>query len=117
MSAAEQRRQWAQGILSRATGDVPEYMSDEWVDLPDGPEKVAAVVRAAECWAVDCELRDLEQLVFLNGLRHAHKRDEDAAFVARGSDHKQQWTGRGFRPSPSVENDVRAGWGEWVQAG
>lgn len=113
MSAAEQRRQWARGMVSRAAGVVPDYLSDEWVALPDGPEKVAAVVRAAECWAVDCELRDLEFLI----LRHAHKRAEDSAFVARGADHAQQWTGRGFRRSDAVEGDVESGWVEWVKVG
>ncbi len=59
--AREHRRGWALPLIRRGrdVGDVPSYGSPEWCRLPhNDPRRIAAVVIAAECWAVDGD--DLE---------------------------------------------------------
>jgi hypothetical protein len=42
---------WAQALIARATGPIPDYGSAEWERLPDSdPHKVAACVIASEAW-------------------------------------------------------------------
>lgn len=42
---------WAEALIDRATGTIPEYGSPEFEALPDNdPRKVASCVRAAEAW-------------------------------------------------------------------
>ncbi len=53
---------WARALIDRASGLLPSYGSPEWDALPDGPEKVAATVVAAEAWRTywdpaECALR------------------------------------------------------------
>jgi hypothetical protein len=62
---------------------APVYGSPEWLALPEGsPAKVAAVVRAAECWARDGdELEDRLRSEVL-ALSRANKLAEDAEYVA-----------------------------------
>ena len=51
---AAYRRRWAYALVRKAKVPPPTYGSPEWHDLPEGsPEKIAAVVVAAECWALD----------------------------------------------------------------
>lgn len=51
---AQARRRWARSLIRRATSPAPTYGSAAWLALPEGsPEKIKAVVVAAECWAVD----------------------------------------------------------------
>lgn len=52
MSPIEQRRAWAYALISRCQTPPAAYGSEAWLALPDGPEKVAAVVIAAEAWAL-----------------------------------------------------------------
>jgi hypothetical protein len=99
VSPAEQRRAWAYALISRAATPPPAYGSVEWLALPDGPERVAAVILAAEKFALDWE---------------AQKAAEDAAFADRRSLHKTSWTGREFRPDPAIASDVDREWREWV---
>jgi len=54
IAAASRRRRWAYSLIGKAASPRPSYGSQAWLDLPEGSaEKVAAVVVAAECWAVD----------------------------------------------------------------
>ncbi|MEJ7689031.1 MAG: hypothetical protein WKF76_00565 [Nocardioidaceae bacterium] len=53
--------------------------------------KVAAVVRAAECWGV--ELDDLPDRLWheLDERRRAEKAEDDAAYLARAAAHRRDW--------------------------
>ena len=107
--AHDRRREWALAMMQRAHGPIVAYGSPEWLALPDGPEKVAAVVRAAECWVLDGELtRDR--------LYAEQKSAEDRAFVAAREAHRAAWDGRRgcFRPDPAIAAEVEQEWREWV---
>jgi PHD/YefM family antitoxin component YafN of YafNO toxin-antitoxin module len=114
VSPAEQRRAWAYAMISRCHKPPAKYGSAEWLALPDGPEKVAAVVLAAEAWAIDGDtlLERLEAEVLFE--REAFKMTEDAAYLARAEAHRQEWTGAGFRPDPTIAADIDREWREWV---
>ncbi len=100
MRADERRRQWAYALISRCAEPPPSYLSAEWLALPDGPKKVAAVVLAAEAFAMEWESR---------------KAAEDVAFRADAEAHRSSWTGRGFRPDPAIEDDIDREWQEWAR--
>ena len=95
--------------MSRANGRPPSYGSPEWLALPDGPEKVAAVVRAAETLVIERELRDKELLSW-------RKAAEDVAWQAARDRHKAAWDAqRGrFRPDPAIAAEVEQDWRAWV---
>jgi hypothetical protein len=99
VTPAEQRRAWAYALISRASTPPPAYGSVEWLALPDGPEKVAAVILAAEKCLLDWE---------------AQKVLEDRTFAEQGADHRRVWTGRGVRPDPHMAADVEREWREWI---
>lgn len=99
VSPAEQRRVWAYALVSRCPAPPPAYGSIEWLALPDGPEKVAAVVLAAEKFAIDWE---------------AQKAAEDAVFRDAIELHKRGWSGTGFRPDPTIAAEIDREWREWV---
>ena len=109
MSADEERRAWALALMSRANGRPPAYGSPEWLALPDGPEKVAAVVRAAETLVIERALRDAE-------IEAWRKAAEDVAWQAARDRHKAAWDAqRGrFRPDPAIATEVEQEWREWV---
>lgn len=70
-------------MIARAPG-APSYGSPEWLALPEGsPAKVAAVVRAAECWAVDGDELEERLRREVLALSRANKRAEDAEYVAQ----------------------------------
>jgi hypothetical protein len=110
VSPAERRRAWAFGYTSRCPSPPPAYGSPEWCALPDGPEKVAAVVIAAEALVIYDELIDME----MESYRLAAKQGEDAAFRARAAAHRESWTGTGFRPDPAISADIDREWREWA---
>lgn len=114
MSAAEERRRWAYGYLSRVSRPGPAYGSPEWLALPEGPEKWASVVRAAECFAIDGDtlLERLEAEVRFE--REAFKATEDAEYLARAAAHRESWTGTGFRASAAIADDIEREWREWA---
>ena len=75
-------------------------MSEEWLALPDGPAKVAAVVRAAECWATDLEAT-LERLrAEQESASLAVKLTEDAEYVEQRDEHRREWSRKSWRPHP-----------------
>lgn len=97
MSPEEQeRRRWAYAYTSRCASPPPAYGSPEWCALPDGPEKVAAVVIAAEALVVYDELRDMA----MESYRLAGKRGEDQEFRQRKAEHRQEWGNKSYRPHP-----------------
>ena len=65
--------------MRKAKVPPPPYGSTDWVALPEGsPEKIAAVVVAAECWAVDGEELPARLAVEIEADRQAeeHRLDE-----------------------------------------
>lgn len=101
MSPAEKRRAWAQQLIDRAGDRPPAYGSPEFLALPDGPAKVAAVVIAAECWAREGD--DLPERLRLEVdlARSASKATEDAEYVARRDQWHQEWGDKSYRPHPA----------------
>jgi hypothetical protein len=92
MSAITARQRWARALMKRAGGRVPPYGSAEWLALPEGDSrKVAAVVRAAECWATDGDNLEERLRVEVEALQAAHKAAEDADYEARRDTHREMW--------------------------
>jgi len=95
------RRRWAYRMLSRCAAPPPVYGSAAWLALPEGSvEKVAAVVRAAECWATDGDHLAENLRVEVEAATVAAKQLEDAAYAARRDAHRAEWAGRDMRPHP-----------------
>lgn len=113
MSGIYRRRAWAYELVSRCVTSPPSYGSPEWLALPDGPEKVAAVVIAAECWALDGDKLEERLAAEVDALREGHKAAEDAAYEARRDAHAADWTGARFRPDPYLAEDLDREWREW----
>ena len=114
VTAAERRREWAYGLISRCHTPPPAYGTPEWLALPEGPEKVAAVVIAAEARAGEGD-NLLERLAAEVAFeREAFKAAEDADYIARRDAHRASWTGNGFRPDPGMTADIDREWREWA---
>ena len=89
---ALQRRRWAHSLIRKAPSPPPRYGSPEWHALPEGSdEKVAAVVVAAECWAIDGDDLGGRLGRQLDDERHAFKRAEDADYQARAAEHREHY--------------------------
>lgn len=99
VTAGERRREWAYAMISRCKTPPPGYGTPEWLALPDGVEKVAAVILAAEKCAIDAE---------------AAKAEEDRLWASQRATHAASWTGRGFRRDPTLEADVEREWRDWL---
>lgn len=88
---AAARSRWANALIRRAP-NPPRYGSREWHLLPEGsPAKVAAVVVAAECWAVDADNAEERLRRQLEAERRAFKHAEDADYQARAEEHRRRW--------------------------
>lgn len=87
----EARRSWAARMIQRCSTRPPAYGSTEWLLMPDGPDKVAAVVIAAECNARhdDDLVENLRTEIELAA--RAHKAAEDDAYLARRDAHRDTW--------------------------
>ena len=92
IAAASRRRRWAYSLIGKAASPRPSYGSQAWLDLPEGSaEKVAAVVVAAECWAVDGDDPEARLHRQLEDERRAFKDAEDADYQARAVEHRARW--------------------------
>ena len=109
------RRAWAKALRDRAQGPVPVYGSPEWVALPDGPEKVAACVAAAERCVYQDEITDLETTATARWLTHLHDLAEQGDWEARQQYHRRSWTGQAFRPDPAIDAEVEAEFDAWAR--
>lgn len=111
------RRRWAHALISRSPAPPPSYGSLEWQRLPEGhPAKVASAVIAAECWARAGDTLAEDLAAELESLRHAHKRLEDAEFVARRDAHRRSWRGGRYHPTEAeVAADMAAREAEWIE--
>ena len=89
LSAA--RHRWARSFIRRCP-DAPPYGSAAWLALPEGDAgKVAAVVRAAECWATDGDNLEANLRAEVEALSAAHKAADDTEYVARRDAHREEW--------------------------
>jgi hypothetical protein len=101
MSAIEARRRWAYRMIQRCQEPPPTYGTREWLALPEGsPERVAAVVVAAENWAREGD--DLEQNLRqeIALARAAHKKVEDEEYVQQHRGHREWWSNSGLLELP-----------------
>lgn len=115
MTPTEQRRAWAYAMVSRCKTPPPAYGSSEWLELPDSSvEKVAAVVIAAESWALEGDFLEQTLRVEIEALQRAHKAADDAEFRDRRDGHREAWTGSGFQPDERIADDIEREWREWV---
>lgn len=88
----EARRVWSSAYIQRGEGRAPRFGSVEWLNLDDSdPFKIAAVVIAAECWASERDNLPATLEAEIDSLRRAHKAAEDAEYVARIAEHREQW--------------------------
>lgn len=96
-------------MIARAPG-APSYGSPEWCALPEGsPAKVAAVVRAAECWAVEGDDLERRLRVEVMALSRANKREEDAEYVGRIQ------AGAGYYDRRPDRAELEAEFWEWIR--
>jgi hypothetical protein len=81
-------------MMTRTDGPSPSYGSPEWLALPEGDlRKVAAVVRAAECWATEGDELEVRLAREVEQLRAAFTRDNDIDYAARRDAHRAEWSG------------------------
>lgn len=95
------RRAWAYSYTSRVSTPPPAYGTDEWLALPEGAEKWAAVVIAAEGLKYE-EDHFLENLD--HELRHmwrVNKALEDRDFAARREAHQREYGNKSYDPHPA----------------
>jgi hypothetical protein len=91
---AEARKRWARRMMARAGGPSPAYGTPEWLALPEGDlHKVAAVVRAAECWATEGDELEERLRREVEALRAAYKHDDDLDYAGRRDAHRAEWSG------------------------
>ncbi len=93
MRTAEQvaaRKRWAYGLLRKCKIPAPQYGSSDWLALPlADPARIAAVVIAAECWAIDDDDPEARLSTELDSLRHAFKQADDEEYRARAEEHRR----------------------------
>ncbi|WP_299057067.1 hypothetical protein [uncultured Nocardioides sp.] len=86
------RRQWAYKLVRKAAPNSPAYGTAEWLALPESsPEKIAAVVRAAECWAREGDELEEKLRHEVALARRAFKVEEDRGYQERAAAHKERW--------------------------
>ena len=115
-----ERRRWAYGLISRASTPPPRYGSPEWYALPDGPEKVASCVIAAEAWASAGDCLEETLRAQLHAEREAHlKAAEDAAYREQRDAWRRDWLPGlpGFRTDPTEGDRIEREFREWVEGG
>lgn len=91
-SIATGRRYWARQLIERQTPERPQYGSTQWLMLPnDHPDKVAAAVIAAECWATIADTLEEDLRREIEAAQKAYKRAEDEAYKANYEAHKRRF--------------------------
>lgn len=118
--SAQDRRRWAYGLISRTNTPPPQYGSPEWLALPDGPEKVASVVIAAEAWASSGDVLEETLRAQVEAERQAHlKAAEDEAYRAHRDAWRRDWLPNlpGFRTDPTLGDQIEREWRDWVNGG
>lgn len=96
---SEERKAWARQYIRRAP-EAPLYGSPEWLALPEGPEKVAAVVKAAECWRTEQEDEMARLRAQCIGAAMEAKRAADADWAEDCAQWRAEWAAKSWRPHP-----------------
>lgn len=100
------RQRWARHLIERHSAP-PAYGSPEWLALPEAhPAKIAAVVVAAECWAMDGDELEERLRREVLALSRANKQAEDAEYVA-------SWQRPG--QDPDLPAQLEAEFWDWVR--
>jgi hypothetical protein len=92
---------WARRYIERRTSRVV-YGSTEWLTLAnDDPNKIAACVAAAECWATAGDTLEADLRRDIELMRAAHKRRDDEEYQQQADGHRSKYgnppTGRSFQ--------------------
>lgn len=86
------RRYWSRQLIERQTPTRPEYGSTAWLMLPnDHPDKIAAVVVAAEIWATAGDTLEDDLRREVDALVLGFKQGEDAAYQAQVRAHRERY--------------------------
>ena len=86
------RKRYAYSLIRRARAPFPLYGTEEWISLPeDSAERIAAVVRAAECWAQDGDEIPTRLALEIDEGRRADRAAEDASYAERAAAHRRRW--------------------------
>ncbi|NRQ51554.1 hypothetical protein [Aeromicrobium stalagmiti] len=92
-STAVHRKSWSRALIDKATRPIQRYGSPEWCALPlDHPNRIAAVVLAAEAWAWDWENLEANLRREVESLRTAFKQEEDAEYARSVAEHRKVWS-------------------------
>lgn len=102
------RQQWARHLIER-NPQPPAYGSTEWLALPEShPAKIAAVVVAAECWAMDGDELEERLRREVLALSRANKQAEGAEYVANVA------LGTAYYDRRPATDEVEAEFWDWV---
>jgi len=96
------RQRWAFRFIRKPEEDRPEYGSTGWLELPDDhPDKVAACVVAAECWATagDHIEEDLRREIEVG--RATLKRIDDQEYQTQAAAHRERYKNPSMYRHPS----------------
>lgn len=86
------RRYWARQLIERQTPTRPIYGSTEWLMLPnDHPDKIAACVVAAECWATAGDTLEDDLRREIKALQIGFKHGEDTAYQEQVDAHRERY--------------------------
>ncbi len=86
------RRTWARRYIERQTPARPTYGTTRWLMLDDDhPDKLAAAIVAAECWASAGDTLEDDLRREIAYLRAAHKREEDGDYQRSAESHRVQF--------------------------
>lgn len=86
------RRCWAGQLINRQTPERPMYGSPQWAMLPnDHPDKIAACVVAAECWASAADTMEDDLKLEIEMSQKSYKRAEDEAYKANYEAHRRRF--------------------------
>ena len=93
ITAIHARRRWAYRLIHRVSAPPPQYGTAEWLALAEGsPEKVAAVVIAAESWAQAGDTLEDDLRRELQTARLEDKRADDEDYAARADAHRRRYS-------------------------
>jgi hypothetical protein len=100
VTVIDRRKAWAARFIEAASD--AEYGSPAWAELPEGPAKWGAAMRAAECWATDGDNLAANLAAALDGrAADLAKNAEDAVYVAQRDAWRSEWSPKSWRPHPA----------------
>ena len=89
------RRYWARQLIERQTPTRPIYGSTAWLMLDsEHPDKIAACVVAAECWATQGDNLEDDLRREVEALRVGDKKAEDREYLESFASHIKRSGGR-----------------------